>query len=169
MKTFRSTSDFPLKIIDLERSQLENAYLDLRDNYKRLKISRGLHVSHSQTKTFILQENQVIQSSKANLEGRLRALALKEATVSKEIFEILELVTDAFEKFEDAGNKLILGYDEYETGRRTFQGGRSLKSLLDAVRNFFRSWSAIKNLIKSIALKQKSLTKKLEQGNGRTR
>ena len=169
MKNFPSTSEFPLKIVDFQRAELETSYLNLRDWYKRLKISKGLHVSHSKTKSLILQQNQAIQTTKSDLEARIRAVAIREASVSKEIYEILDLVTDAFEQFEDAGNKLVLGYDEYEKGRRTYAGGRSLKTLLDAVRNFFQSWNIIKNLIKSIALKQSSLTKKIESNNGRTR
>ena len=169
MKTFPSTSEFPLKIVNLNRPQLETAYLDLRENYKNLKISRGLHVFHSKAKTAIVQDNQAIQATKLDLESRLRAIAIKEAAFSKEIYEILDEVTDAFEQFEDAGNRLLLGYEEYEKGRQTFAGGRAIKSLLDAVRNFFASWNLIKDLIKSIALKQKSMNKKLEQGNGRTR
>ena len=169
MKHFPSTSEFPLKIVELPRSELETSYLSLRDWYKRLKISRGLHVSHSKTKSLVLQQNEAIQATKSDLEARIRAIAIKEASVSKEIYEILDLVTDAFEQFEDAGNKLVLGYEEYETGRRSFQGGRSLKSLLDSVRDFFKSWKIIKDIIKSIALKQVSVTKKLEEKNGRTR
>ena len=169
MKHFPSTADFPLKIVELPRAELETSYLSLRDWYKRLKISRGLHVSHSKTKSLVLQQNEAIQASKADLETRIRAIATKEASVSKEIYEILDLVTDAFEQFEDAGNKLVLGYEEYESGRRSFQGARSLKSLLDAVRNFFSSWKTVRDLIKSIALKQTSLTKTLEEKNGRTR
>ena len=108
MKNFPSTSEFPLKIVDLQRAELETSYLNLRDWYKRLKISKGLHVSHSKTKSLILQQNQAIQTTKSDLEARIRAVAIREASVSKEIYEILDLVTDAFEQFEDAGNKLLL-------------------------------------------------------------
>ena len=40
-KEYRSVSEFPLHIQTLAREELEASYQDIREEYKRLSISRG--------------------------------------------------------------------------------------------------------------------------------
>ena len=167
LKTFPPVTRFPLQINALDRKRLEDSYMDLRDNYKRLKISRGLHLYHSKKKTVSIQNYDAVQEAKGDIAARVRAIVEREASIRAEAYEILEIVTDVFAKLEDAGDELSLGVEEYEKGRRTMQGGRSLANLIKAVYNFVRNWLSIKTQIKAITEKQDSIKDKLESGDGR--
>ena len=167
LKTFPPVTRFPLQINALDRKRLEDSYMDLRDNYKRLKISRGLHLYHSKKKTVSIQNYDAVQAAKGDIAARVRAIVEREASIRAEAYEILEIVTDVFAKLEDAGDELSLGVEEYEKGRRTMQGGRSLANLIKAVYNFVRNWLSIKTQIKAITEKQDSIKDKLESGDGR--
>tara|TARA_B100000700_G_scaffold300887_1_gene369555 strand:+ start:510 stop:1028 length:519 start_codon:yes stop_codon:yes gene_type:complete len=168
-KTFPSTSAFPLEVSDLEREELENHYCNLRDNYKRLKISRGLLLNHAGTKALLIEKNQILANAKRDLENQIEEIKRSKAGTIQSNLQILENVVSVFDQMEDLGNELVIGYNDYEKGRRAFAGGPSIRTLIRSVINFFNSWSlikeqieSIKDQIKSLASGDKSETKKLK-------
>ena len=164
-KFFPSTSYFPLEISSLERQTLEACYLDLRKNYKGLKISRGLLLSHSRSKSLLIEQNQLLEKTKRELESRIEEIETSEAAISQPVYEILQEVVDVFRKMEDTGNELVLGYEEYEKGKRSFAGARNLGRLIPSVITFYNVWKIIKDQIKSIQQKIKAMSLSEEETN----
>ena len=168
-KIFPPTTSFPIEISQIERDELETHYLNLRDNYKKLKISRGLLLSHAGSKALLLERNQLLAKAKRDLEIQIEEIENSEAGKSQLNYQILQQVVEVFEKMEDLGNELSIGYEDYEKGRRNFAGGAPLRTLIRSVINFFNSWSlikdqieAIKYQIKTFASKEKSVNKQLK-------
>ena len=164
-KTFPPTTEFPLKVTALEREELENHYLNLRENYKRLKISRGLLLHHAGTKALLIERNQILEKAKRELELQIESIETSEASSSKANYQILQQVVDVFDQMEDLGNQLVIGYEDYDKGRRAFQGGAPLSVLIKAVINFFSSWRLIKEQITGIKDQIKALVSNEETSN----
>lgn len=74
VKTYPSTTCFPANPTQLDRQQLEEAYLNLRHNYKGLQISRGQFVAQNRRYQQKLQEhiqqqeNLILQLSQKDLD-----------------------------------------------------------------------------------------------------
>ena len=164
-KTFPSTTSFPLDVSELEHEELEKHYFNLRDNYKRLKISRGLLLSHAATKVLLIERNEVLAKAKRDLEIQIEEIKRSKVVKTQSNMQILEQVLAVFDQMEDLGNELVIGYTDYEKGRRTFAGGASLKTLIRAVIKFFSSWNVIKDQIASIKDQIKSLASRNNSEN----
>ena len=146
------TSAYPSDPTALERERLDGLYLELRGNYKSLMISRGIHRSRAQKQGGQLQE----------LGVRLRALALREASVKAEAYAMLEIVTDVVEHLEDAGDEVSTAFGAYQLGRRAYNGGGSIARLIQAVISFLNRWHTGKERFEQLSARQQSLRSSLE-------
>jgi hypothetical protein len=149
------TSAYPSDPTALERERLDALYLELRNNYKSLMISRGIHRSRSEKQGGQLQE----------LGQRLRALAMREASVRAEAYAMLEIVTDVVEHLEDAGDEMNTAFGAYQLGRRSYNGGGSIGRLVQAVISFLNRWRTGKERFEQLSARQEALRASLE-GNG---
>jgi hypothetical protein len=146
------TSAYPSDPTALERDRLDALYLELRGNYKSLMISRGIHRSRSEKQGGQLQE----------LGQRLRALALREASVKAEAYAMLEIVTDVVEHLEDAGDEMGTAFGAYQLGRRSYNGGGNIARLIQAVINFLNRWRMGKERFEQLSARQEALRSTLE-------
>jgi predicted DNA-binding protein len=141
------TTAFPADPAGLDRGELEEYYISLRGYYKGLMISRGQHRSIAQKRGAAMQE----------LEQRLRSLAEREATVRKEAYEMLEIVTTVVGELEDAGDDLQNEFTNYQHSRRNYAGGSFIGGLIRAVIRFLNRWSRSKEQFEQLALKQQTM------------
>jgi len=153
--TIPSTTAFPSKVSDLDRSALEAAYFDIRGNYKSLMLSRGKYRSSS-------VKNRAAMDV---LEERLRTIAEREASVRAEAYEMLEIVTDVIGELEDAGDDLVSEFEAYQKGKKTFQGGSFLRRLIRAVIQFINRWTRSKDQLQKLIDKKESMQKIVSNKN----
>lgn len=146
------TSAYPSDPTALERERLDALYLELRGNYKSLMISRGIHRSRSEKQGGQLQE----------LGQRLRALALRQASVKAEAYAMLEIVTDVVEHLEDAGDEVSTAFGAYQLGRRSYNGGGNIARLIQAVISFLNRWRTGKERFEQLSARQAALRSSLE-------
>ena len=140
----------------MERDQLNGAYLELRSSYKSLMYSRGAFRGQAQRNRSAMQE----------LENRLRAMAEREASVRKEAYDMLEIVTNVVGDLEDAGDELVNEFGLYQKGRGTYQGGTFIGRLIKALANFIRRWTGTKQQLAAIVEQQKTVQSRLEGSDG---
>jgi hypothetical protein len=146
------TTAYPSDPTALERERLDALYLELRDNYKSLMISRGIHRSRSEK-----QGGQLLE-----LSQRLRALATREASVKAEAYAMLEIVSDVVEHLEDAGDEMGTAFGAYQLGRRSYNGGGSIGRLVQAVISFLNRWRTGKERFEQLSARQEALRASLE-------
>ena len=153
------TGHFPARPQELERDILDETYSELRVAYRGLMVSRGLFRSKAdQNRTAMLE-----------LEARLRSIAEREASVRKEAYELLEIVTNVVGELEDAGDDLVNEFGLYQRGRRTYQGGGFIGRLIKAVATFIRRWTGTKQQLAAIVEKQQAVQLSLEGTDGQDR
>lgn len=153
------TGHFPARPQELEREILDEVYSELRVAYRGLMVSRGLFRSKAdQNRTAMLE-----------LEARLRSIAEREASVRKEAYELLEIVTNVVGELEDAGDDLVNEFGLYQKGRRTYQGGSFIGRLIKAVATFIRRWTGTKQQLAAIVEKQQAVQLSLEGTDGQDR
>jgi hypothetical protein len=131
------TSDFPPNPEHLSREDLNSIYLELRNCYKGLMISRGQYRSRSikaRDETAILRQN-------------LLDLAAREASVRTDIYQMLEIVTAIAGDLEDAGDDIVNEFGRYKLGRKSYQGGSYLGGLVQAVIRFINRWTQTKERV----------------------
>ena len=143
----------------MERDQLNGAYLELRSSYKSLMYCRGAFRGQAQRNRSAMQE----------LENRLRAMAEREASVRKEAYDMLEIVTNVVGDLEDAGDELVNEFGLYQKGRGTYQGGTFIGRLIKALANFIRRWTGTKQQLAAIVEQQKTVQSRLEGSDGTDR
>jgi hypothetical protein len=141
------TTAYPSDPTALERERLDALYLELRRNYKSLMISRGIHRSRSEKQGEQLRE----------LSMRLRSLAAREASVKAEAYAMLKIVSDVVEHLEDAGDEVGTAFDDYQLGRRAYNGGGNIARLVQAVIRFLNRWRQGKQLFQDLSAQQKAL------------
>ena len=153
------TGHFPARPQELERDILDETYSELRVAYRGLMVSRGLFRSKAdQNRTAMLE-----------LEARLRSIAEREASVRKEAYELLEIVTNVVGELEDAGDDLVNEFGLYQKGKRTYQGGSFIGRLIKAVTTFIRRWTGTKQQLAAIVEKQQAVQLSLEGTDGQDR
>ena len=153
------TGHFPAHPQVLEREELDEAYGELRVAYRGLMVSRGVYRSKADQNRAAMQE----------LETRLRAIAEREASVRKEAYEMLEIVTNVVGELEDAGDDLVNEFGLYQKGKSTYQGGRFIGRLVGAVIRFIRRWTGTKQQLAAIVEKQQAVQLSLEGSDGQDR
>ena len=146
------TGHFPAHPQELEREELDEAYGELRVAYRGLMVSRGVYRSKADQNRTAMQE----------LETRLRAIAEREASVRKEAYEMLEIVTNVVGELEDAGDDLVNEFGLYQKGKSTYQGGRFIGRLVGAVIRFIRRWTGTKQQLAAIVEQQQAVQLSLE-------
>ena len=90
-KTLPTTSAFPSEVFNLDRTALEECYLEIRKNYSSLMRSRGAFKGQARKS----------QEAMKVLEQKLRLIAEREASVRAEAYEMLEIVTGVIGELED--------------------------------------------------------------------
>ena len=153
------TGHFPAHPQVLEREELDEAYGELRLAYRGLMVSRGVYRSKADQNRAAMQE----------LETRLRAIAEREASVRKEAYEMLEIVTNVVGELEDAGDDLVNEFGLYQKGKSTYQGGSFIGRLIKAVATFIRRWTGTKQQLSAIVEKQQAVQLSLEATDGQDR
>ena len=143
----------------MDREELNSTYSTLRSSYKSVMISRGVFRSKADQNRTAMQE----------LETRLRAIAEREASVRKEAYEMLEIVTNVVGELEDAGDDLVNEFGLYQKGKSTYQGGRFIGRLVGAVIRFIRRWTGTKQQLAAIVEKQQAVQLSLEGTDGTDR
>lgn len=144
------TSDFPPDPEPLSREDLNNTYLELRNCYKSSMRSRGQHRSLA-TKA---------REETAQLKQRLLDLAAREASVRKDIYQMLEIVTAIAGDLEDAGDDIVNEFGRYKLGRKTYQGGSFLGGLVQAVIRFINRWTHTKERVVQLDQKRQEFIEK---------
>ena len=153
------TGHFPASPQELERDILDEAYSELRVAYRGLMVSRGVFRSKADQNRAAMQE----------LESKLRAIAEREASVRKEAYEMLEIVTNVVGELEDAGDDLVNEFGLYQKGKSTYQGGSFIGRLIKAVTTFIRRWTGTKQQLSAIVEKQQAVQLSLEATDGQDR
>ena len=143
----------------MDREELNSTYSTLRSSYKSVMISRGVFRSKADQNRTAMQE----------LETRLRAIAEREASVRKEAYEMLEIVTNVVGELEDAGDDLVNEFGLYQKGKSTYQGGRFIGRLVGAVIRFIRRWTGTKQQLAAIVEQQQAVQCSLEATDGQDR
>jgi hypothetical protein len=144
------TTDFPPDPEPLSRDDLNTIYLKLRNCYKSSMISRGQYRSRSikaRDETTTLKQN-------------LLDLAAREASVRTDIYQMLEIVTAIAGDLEDAGDDIVNEFGRYKLGRKTYQGGSFLGSLVQAVIRFIGRWSQTKERVVQLDQKRQEFIEK---------
>ena len=153
------TGHFPASPQELERETLDEAYNELRVAYRGLMVSRGVFRSKADQNRAAVQE----------LETKLRAIAEREASVRKEAYDMLEIVTNVVGELEDAGDDLVNEFGLYQKGRSTYQGGSFIGRLIKAVTTFIRRWTGTKQQLAAIVEQQQAVQRSLEATDGQDR
>ena len=87
-KEYRSVGDFPLHTQTLTRDELEASYQDIRQEYKRLSISRGQLVRRqTEAKTKV----KTLKHSLANVSSALDTLSRDKETLQKSLSHSVQL------------------------------------------------------------------------------
>ncbi len=159
MTELLSTGHFPIDPVDLERTDLDRIYSELRSSYKSVMISRGVYRSKAS------QNREAMQV----LEQKIRAIAEREASVRQEAYEMLEIVTNVVGELEDAGDDLVNEFGAYQLGKRSYQGGGYLGGLIKAIARFIRRWTSTKQKLHTIVEKQQAVQLSLEGTDGQDR
>lgn len=150
------TSWFPAEVQMLGRSTLECNYLELRRNYKGLMISRGIHQQRCTKQAQQLQE----------LKQRLRSVAANEANMKAEAYAMLEIITDVVNHLEADGEELNTSYQDYQGGRRQFNGAAKIGGLIQAVIRFVNNWQTHKQRFRELAARQQLALRALPPADG---
>ena len=153
------TGHFPARPQELERDKLDETYNELRVAYRGLMVSRGVFRSKADQNRAAMQE----------LETRLRTIAEREASVRKEAYEMLEIVTNVVGELEDAGDELVNEFGLYQKGKSTYQGGSFIGRLIQAVTAFIRRWTGTKQQLAAIVEQQQAVQRSLEVTDGQDR
>lgn len=150
MVSLPSTTDFPPDPALLSREALDSTYLQLRGCYSSLMRSRAQHRSLAGK----------ARGEAALLKQRLLDLARREASVRKDVYEMLEIVTALAGDIEDAGDDLVNEFGRYSLGRKTFQGGSYIAGLIQAVIRFISRWTRTKERVVELDQKRQDLLEK---------
>jgi hypothetical protein len=144
------TTNFPPNSEALSREDLNGVYLELRNCYKSLMISRGQFRSRAGK----------ARNETAMLKQNLLDLASREASVRTDIYQMLEIVTAIAGDLEDAGDDLVNEFARYKMGCKTYQGGSFIRGLVQAVIRFINRWSQTKERVVQLDQKRQEFIEK---------
>ena len=149
------TGAFPADPFSLERNELEERYLHLRQSYRGHKVSRGLFRGEADRSRVAMHQ----------LESKLRAIAEREASIRQEAYQMLEIVTEVIGELEDAGDNVVNEFGAYQRSRRTIQGAGFIGRLVSSIAAFIRHWTATKQKLNVIVEKQEAMQAQLQEGS----
>jgi hypothetical protein len=163
-----STSLFPSDPSGLERAELEAKYLELRESYKSLKISRGVFRSRSRKQSEQIGGQNLEQW---NQSERIRELIGREAAVKAKAYRLLEVVTEVMGHLEDAGDELSTSFGAFQLGKRrpggSAYGGAAMPQLMKGVLHFLNRWRLGKQRFGQLMVEREALVAALEGADGR--
>lgn len=163
-----STSLFPSDPSGLERAELEAKYLELRESYKSLKISRGVFRSRSRKQSEQIEGQNLEQW---NQSERIRELIGREAAVKAKAYRLLEVVTEVMGHLEDAGDELSNSFGAFQLGKRrpggSAYGGAAMPQLMKGVLHFLNRWRLGKQRFGQLMVEREALVAALEGADGR--
>jgi hypothetical protein len=163
-----STSLFPSDPSGLERAELEAKYLELRESYKSLKISRGVFRSRSRKQSEQIEGQNLEQW---NQSERIRELIGREAAVKARAYLLLEVVTEVMGHLEDAGDELSTSFGAFQLGKRrpggSAYGGAAMPQLMKGVLHFLNRWRLGKQRFGQLMVEREALVAALEGADGR--
>jgi hypothetical protein len=147
------STDFPPDPATLNREDLNSTYIELRNYYKSSLRSRGQHRSLAKK----------AREETSLLKQRLLDLAAREASVRKDVYEMLEIVTALAGDIEDAGDDLVNEFGRYKLGSKTYQGGSYLGGLIQAVIRFINRWTRTKGKVVELDQKRQEFIEKSKE------
>jgi hypothetical protein len=147
------STDFPPDPATLNREDLNSTYIELRNYYKSSLRSRGQHRSLAKK----------AREETSLLKQRLLDLAAREASVRKDVYEMLEIVTALAGDIEDAGDDLVNEFGRYKLGSKTYQGGSYLGGLIQAVIRFINRWTRTKEKVVELDQKRQEFIEKSKE------
>lgn len=118
----------------------------LRTTYEELRAA-AITVNRSRGQ-FIRQVRERDQQIE-RLEAEVETFAREAAIDMQERAQLLAIVgkyRDIFAAMEKAGDDMVNGVDEYDTGRRAYYGGGHIARLLTACRAFVAAWRQMKEM-----------------------
>lgn len=177
------SSAFPVDPSDLDRAELESAYLHLRGSYGSLMRSRGQFRGRALRQGEEIREQglQTFEQSEelAKLREQLHQVTSREAQLKAQTYAMLEQVTDVIEQLEDAGDELSKGFSAYQLGKRRPGGGSggygssglmaagaSMPQLIKGVLHFLNRWRLARQRFAQLSSQRDSLQGFLEDGDG---
>lgn len=92
----------------------------------------------------------------ATLRQNLLDLAVREASVRTDNYQMLEIVTAIAGDLEDAGDDRVNEFGRYKLGRTTYQGGSFLGGLVQAVIRFINRWTHTKERVVQLDQKRQA-------------
>ena len=114
------------------QDELMSLYAELRHDAQRLSRSRGYYAGRVVALRCELSEFAGAAQITLQEKAKLNALVARYA--------------DIFQAFEQAGDELIGGLTDYDTGIRDYRGGSPIHRLIVAVRAFAKAWKAAKDV-----------------------
>jgi len=119
---------------------------DLRQQYDHLrKAAITVNRSRSQYIHQVNERDVLIDQ----LQEEIRNYANDAKLDYPERAQLLGILTkyrDVFSSLEKVGDEMVEGIEEYQKGRRSFQGARPIQRLLAACYAFMRAWKAAKEI-----------------------
>jgi chromosome segregation ATPase len=112
-----------------------------------------------------LQELQS-ESSSAQDKQELKVLLEREAALRAEAYRVVDVVTEIIGKMEETGDDLVTELKHYQTGRRGYDGSRSLKGLIRAVIRFSNFWNRTRAEVDRLVSQNKGVERRLEELHG---
>ena len=124
---------------ELDCATLRTTYDELRAAAITVNRSRGQFIRQVRERDLQI----------ASLEKELTSYANDAALDYQEKAQLLSILgkyRDVFAAMETAGDELIEGMREYDTGARRYYGGSPIRRLIHAVRAFVKAWKAAKEM-----------------------
>lgn len=122
-----------------DAQEIEALYIKLRQDARRLSLSRGQYMGMARrSKQRCAELQQELEEFAQDAHIALQEKAKLNAIVAK--------YGEVFTAFETAGDELVAGMTEYDKGARPYQGGSPIARLMRACRAFVQAWKAAKDL-----------------------
>lgn len=119
---------------------------DLRQTYSKLrKAAISVNRSRGQYIRQVRERDQIIERLEADLLGFTRDAQL-DFQEKAQLLSILQKYKEVFAQLEKAGDEMVEGVEEYQSGRRSFQGARPFARLIAACYAFVQAWRAAKDI-----------------------
>ena len=93
-------------------------------------------------------------------------MAADEAIAKGEAYAMLEIIADVVNHLEADGEALNASFQEYQGGRRQFNGAAKIGGLIQAVIRFVNNWQNHKQRFKELAARQQLALRTLPSANG---
>ena len=127
---------FPLKP---EPADLRKHYDHLRKAAITVNRSRGQYIRQVKERDVLIDQ---LQEEIRNYTNDAKF----DYQETAQLLGILNKYRDVFASLEKVGDEMVVGIEEYQKGRRSFQGARQIQRLLAACYAFMRAWKEAKEI-----------------------